>query len=98
MSALTPKQQQIYDFILSFSGRHGYPPSVREIGEHVGLKSPSTVHFHLKGLETAGHQGQGEDPGHHRLSRAGGGPSRAGAGAHCGQCGRRRPHPGPGVH
>ena len=54
MSALTPKQQQIYDFILSFSGRHGYPPSVREIGEHVGLKSPSTVHFHLKGLETAG--------------------------------------------
>lgn len=54
MSALTPKQQQIYDFILSFSGRHGYPPSVREIGEHVGLKSPSTVHFHLKGLEAAG--------------------------------------------
>ena len=54
MSALTPKQQQIYHFILSYSNRHGYPPSVREIGEHVGLKSPSTVHFHLKGLETAG--------------------------------------------
>ena len=54
MSALTPKQQQIYDFILSYSNRHGYPPSVREIGEHVGLKSPSTVHFHLKGLEAAG--------------------------------------------
>ena len=54
MSALTPKQQQIYHFILSYSNRHGYPPSVREIGEHVGLKSPSTVHFHLKGLEAAG--------------------------------------------
>ena len=54
MAELTRKQQQIYDFILSFSGRHGYPPSVREIGEHVGLKSPSTVHFHLKGLEAAG--------------------------------------------
>ena len=54
MSALTPKQQQIYDFILSFSNLHGYPPSVREIGEHVGLKSPSTVHFHLKRLEEAG--------------------------------------------
>ena len=40
MSALTPKQQQIYDFILSFSGRHGYPPSVREIGEHVGSSPP----------------------------------------------------------
>ena len=54
MGALTPKQQQVYDFIVSFSNRHGYPPSVREIGEAVGLKSPSTVHFHLKGLETAG--------------------------------------------
>jgi len=54
MSALTPKQQQIYDFIVSFQSVHGYPPSVREIGEHVGLKSPSTVHFHLKGLEEAG--------------------------------------------
>ena len=54
MKALTPKQQQIYDYIVSFSEEHGYPPSVREIGEYVGLKSPSTVHFHLKGLETAG--------------------------------------------
>ena len=54
MKALTGKQQQIYDFIVSFSNRNGYPPSVREIGEHVGLKSPSTVHFHLKGLEEAG--------------------------------------------
>ena len=54
MKALTPKQQQIYDYIVSFSEEHGYPPSVREIGEYVGLKSPSTVHFHLKGLENAG--------------------------------------------
>lgn len=54
MKALTPKQQQIYDYIVSFSEEHGYPPSVREIGEYVGLKSPSTVHFHLKGLKTAG--------------------------------------------
>lgn len=54
MSALTPKQQQIYDFIVAFQADHGYPPSVREIGQQVGLKSPSTVHFHLKGLEEAG--------------------------------------------
>ena len=54
MKTLSPKQQQIYDYIVSFSGLHGYPPSVREIGEYVGLKSPSTVHFHLKGLEEAG--------------------------------------------
>ena len=54
MKQLTAKQQQIYDYIVSFADEHGYPPSVREIGEYVGLKSPSTVHFHLKGLQTAG--------------------------------------------
>ena len=54
MANLTRKQQQIYDFILEFTNRHGYPPSVREIGAAVSLKSPSTVHFHMKGLEEAG--------------------------------------------
>ena len=54
MKELTTKQQQIYDYIISFTDEHGYPPSVREIGEYVGLKSPSTVHFHLKGLQSAG--------------------------------------------
>ncbi|MEM5780798.1 MAG: transcriptional repressor LexA, partial [Lawsonibacter sp.] len=48
------KQQEIYNYILSFTNQHGYPPSVREIGAAVGLKSPSTVHFHMKGLEGAG--------------------------------------------
>ncbi len=54
MANLTQKQQQIYDYILDFSQSHGYPPSVREIAEAVGLKSPATVHFHLKGLREAG--------------------------------------------
>lgn len=54
MAKLTAKQQQIYDYIVSFSAEHGYPPSVREIGAAVGLKSPSTVHFHMKGLKEAG--------------------------------------------
>ena len=54
MAKLTRKQQEIYDFILSFTNEHGYPPSVREIGAAVSLKSPSTVHFHMKGLEEAG--------------------------------------------
>ena len=54
MSKLSPKQQQIYDYILEFSQDHGYPPSVREIAQAVDLKSPSTVHFHLKGLREAG--------------------------------------------
>lgn len=54
MKDLTPKQQEIYDYILQFTQEKGYPPSVREIGEALGLKSPSTVHFHIKGLENAG--------------------------------------------
>ena len=60
MSQLTPKQQQIYDYILTFADEHGYPPSVREIAEAVDLKSPSTVHFHLKGLRAAGLISQAE--------------------------------------
>lgn len=62
MGKLTLKQQQIYDYIISFTEEHGYPPSVREIGDHLGLKSPSTVHFHLKGLRAAGliHQTEGK--------------------------------------
>lgn len=62
MGKLTAKQQQIYDYILSFTDEHGYPPTVREIGDHLGLKSPSTVHFHLKGLRASGliHQAEGK--------------------------------------
>lgn len=62
MGKLTLKQQQIYDYIVSFTADNGYPPSVREIGDHLGLKSPSTVHFHLKGLRSAGliHQAEGK--------------------------------------
>lgn len=52
---LTPKQAEIYEFILQFTREHGYPPSVREIGEAVNLKSPSTVHFHMKKLEAEGY-------------------------------------------
>ena len=54
MASLTQKQQRIYDFILAFTKEKGYPPSVREIGTAMGLKSPSTVHFHMKGLAKAG--------------------------------------------
>ena len=54
MAQLSKMQQKIYDYIVSCIREQGYPPSVREIGEAVGLKSPSTVHFHLKHLEEAG--------------------------------------------
>lgn len=52
---LSGKQAEIYDFILSFTKTHGYPPSVREISAAVNLKSPSTVHFHMKKLEAEGY-------------------------------------------
>jgi repressor LexA len=51
---LTDRQRQILDFLTSYVDAHGYPPTVREIGEAVGLASPSTVHAHLANLERAG--------------------------------------------
>ncbi len=54
MAQMTKMQQRIYDYIAEALRRQGYPPSVREIGEAVGLKSPSTVHFHLKHMEELG--------------------------------------------
>ena len=54
MTKMTKMQQRIYDYIAQATRRQGYPPSVREIGEAVGLKSPSTVHFHLKHMEELG--------------------------------------------
>lgn len=55
MQKLTAMQQKIYDYIADAIRTQGYPPSVREIGEAVGLKSPSTVHFHMKHLEELGY-------------------------------------------
>lgn len=54
MAELSNMQKKIYEYIARCIQQQGYPPSVREIGEAVGLKSPSTVHFHLKHLEEAG--------------------------------------------
>ena len=54
MAELSKMQRKIYEYIAACIRDQGYPPSVREIGEAVGLKSPSTVHFHLKHLEELG--------------------------------------------
>jgi repressor LexA len=51
---LTGRQQEIWTFLTRYVDEHGYPPTVREIGEAVGLASPSTVHAHLANLERAG--------------------------------------------
>jgi repressor LexA len=51
---LTERQRQIWNYLVEYVDRHGYPPTVREIGTEVGLASPSTVHAHLANLERAG--------------------------------------------
>jgi repressor LexA len=51
---LTKRQREIFDFIKRYSARHGYPPTVRDIGRAIGLASSSTVHAHLANLEKRG--------------------------------------------
>jgi len=52
--ALTKRQKEILIFVQRYSDAHGYPPSVREIGQALGLTSSSTVHSHLSALEKKG--------------------------------------------
>lgn len=54
MTVLSERQQQVLDFVRAKVAERGYPPSVREIGEALGLSSPSTVHSHLSALVRAG--------------------------------------------
>lgn len=53
-AGLSERQRQILDYIRQHARAHGYPPSVREIGTAVGLRSSSTVHAHLNTLERQG--------------------------------------------
>ncbi|MDY5060609.1 transcriptional repressor LexA [Staphylococcus simulans] len=55
MTELTKRQSEIYEYIKQVVHTKGYPPSVREIGEAVGLASSSTVHGHLSRLESKGY-------------------------------------------
>lgn len=52
---LSDRRLQILDFIVRATQERGYPPTVREIGQSVGLTSSSSVHFHLRALEKAGY-------------------------------------------
>lgn len=52
---LTRRQREILIFVQRFTDAHGYPPSVREIGQALGLTSSSTVHSHLSALEKKGY-------------------------------------------
>jgi repressor LexA len=55
MKGLGKTQQAVYDYIRSFIEERSFPPTVREIGAAVGLKSTSSVHSHLKGLSDKGY-------------------------------------------
>jgi len=54
-TTLTPRQREVLEIIEQHMQERGYPPSVREIGEAVGLTSPSTVHAHLSALQKRGY-------------------------------------------
>ena len=56
MDKLNEKQRRILEYIAEATAQQGYPPSVREIGKHVGLRSSSSVHAHLMKLREAGYQ------------------------------------------
>lgn len=55
MEKLTSRQNDILQTIKKFIASHGYPPTVREIGKELNLRSPATIHFHLKKLEEKGY-------------------------------------------
>ncbi len=55
LAELTPRQNDIMDFVKKYTAEHGYPPAIREICKGVGLSSPATVFVHLKNLENLGY-------------------------------------------
>lgn len=50
----TPRQREIYDFIRAYTAENGFPPTLEEIAEHLGLSAPSTVHEHLHQMQLKG--------------------------------------------
>src|SRR3989338_3496428 len=52
--ALTPKQKKVLDFVKKFQSKHEFAPSLKEIGKHIGVNSPATVHQHLAALQSKG--------------------------------------------
>src|ERR1700741_1983471 len=54
MQGLTERQRQILEFITKRIGEQGYPPTIREIGVEMGIRSTNGVNDHLKALERKG--------------------------------------------
>jgi len=55
MRGLSERQQRILDFVAEYTSEHGYPPSIREIGQAAGISSTSVVDYNLRALERSGH-------------------------------------------
>ena len=55
MEKLTNRQNEVLDYIKSYVAKHGYPPTVREIGKALGLNSPATIQSHISSLENKGY-------------------------------------------
>lgn len=60
-STLAPVQRQTLEFLRNFIAENGYGPTLKDIAVHIGVKSPSTAHFHLERLESKGFISRGED-------------------------------------
>ena len=54
METLTKRQNEILNYIKEYIVKHGYPPTIREIGADLGISSPATIHEHLSNLEKKG--------------------------------------------
>lgn len=54
MNKPTSRQKQIYNTMSAYIRKHGYPPTIREIGDAVGISSPNGITCHLKALEKKG--------------------------------------------
>jgi repressor LexA len=55
MYGLTARQQLVLDFVRASIAEHGYAPTIREIGAHIGIRSTNGVNDHLRALERKGH-------------------------------------------
>ncbi len=61
MRALSERQRRMLEFIREFIRRHGYPPSIRDIGRAVGISSTSVVDYNLRVLEREGYLRRARD-------------------------------------
>jgi len=60
-STLAPVQRATLEYLRNYLAEHGYGPTLKDIADHIGVKSPSTAHFHLERLESKGFIKRGED-------------------------------------